>query len=239
MKTSVSIISAAVVLGLSGCATTSRDLDGLEAKIAEAESGDFGTCMAQAHMAEDKLDKAKEVLGNVRNGTYYTANGYYESTGHKAAQAGMEHRQKAEEACMRILEPLEARIVANEAAILELDGRVSYLESLHEVLKGVTFVTGSAELTAQARTVLDVVANALQRRPTPVEIGGYASKTGTYDFNMELSQRRAESVRSYLVSKGVDGNLLSAKGYGWNDPVASNDTADGRRANQRVELHRQ
>ena len=46
-------------------------------------------------------------------------------------------------------------------------------------------------------------------------------------------------MRSYLISKGVDGNLLTAKGFGWNDPIASNDTADGRRANQRVELQRQ
>jgi len=69
-----------------------------------------------------------------------------------------------------------------------------------------------------------------------VEIAGHASTTGTPEMNMKLSQARAESVRAYLVSRGVDGKMLSAKGYGITQPIADNGTAEGRRANQRVEL---
>lgn len=232
MKKTMVFVSIVAALGLAGCASQPRDLDGINSKIAEAESGDFGTCIAEAHKANTELDYAKTVVKTVDKGAYWTASGYYASTGMDAAQAGIEHRQKAEAACMALLDPLIKRLD-------DLESRVAYLESLHEVLKGVTFYTASAELTPQAKTVLNVVANAIQRRPVPVEIGGYASKTGGEQFNLELSQRRAESVRNYLISKGVDGSLLSAKGYGWADPVASNDTADGRRANQRVELVRQ
>ena len=125
---------------------------------------------------------------------------------------------------------------ALEVRVTKLEGTVAYLESLHQVLRGVTFHTGSAKITDAGKTVLRVVANALKRRPVNVEIGGYASKTGTEAFNMRLSQRRAEAVRDFLIANGVSADRLTANGYGWSNPVAPNDTAEGRRANQRVEL---
>ena len=69
-----------------------------------------------------------------------------------------------------------------------------------------------------------------------MEIGGHTDSTGEDAYNMGLSQRRAESVRSYLVSKGVKASRLEAKGYGETKPVASNDTNEGRAKNRRVEL---
>ncbi|MCU7959194.1 MAG: OmpA family protein [gamma proteobacterium symbiont of Bathyaustriella thionipta] len=233
MKKTITFISIAAVLGLAGCGTpVPRDLDGLDSKITEAESGDFGKCMAESHAAGQSLDTAKTILATSKSKAYWTETGSYAQEGHAAAEAGMAHRKAAEEACTAWRQPIIDRLD-------ELDGRVSYLESLHEVLKGVTFQTGSANLTAQARTVLDVIANALQRRPVNVEIGGYASQTGGEEFNMELSQKRAESVMNYLASRGVDSSLMSAKGYGWNDPIADNSTRQGQLQNQRVELHRQ
>jgi OOP family OmpA-OmpF porin len=70
-----------------------------------------------------------------------------------------------------------------------------------------------------------------------VEIAGYADSSGSEAFNMQLTQRRAESVRRYLIAGGIESYRLVAKGYGEADPIASNDTPEGRAKNRRVELH--
>lgn len=65
---------------------------------------------------------------------------------------------------------------------------------------------------------------------------GHTSNTGPFDVNMRLSEQRAMAVRQHLISRGVPGDSITAKGYGSLYPIASNDTPEGRRANQRVEL---
>ena len=106
------------------------------------------------------------------------------------------------------------------------------------VLKGVTFETNTAMLRPDAKTVLDGVADKLQASPgMTVEIAGYTDNVGSNAHNRDLSERRAISVKAYLASKGVAGNRMTAKGYGEGSPVASNDAAEGREQNRRVELH--
>ena len=108
------------------------------------------------------------------------------------------------------------------------------------VLEGINFATGASELTADARQRLDRVAAALvQHGQVSVEVAGYTDSRGNADLNRQLSQRRAESVSAYLAEKGVARNRLSARGYGQDNPIASNDTDAGRRQNRRVELHPQ
>jgi OOP family OmpA-OmpF porin len=68
-------------------------------------------------------------------------------------------------------------------------------------------------------------------------VGGHTDSVGTDAYNQGLSERRAMAVKDYLVGKGVDGSRLSSMGYGESSPVASNDTADGRALNRRVELN--
>ena len=105
------------------------------------------------------------------------------------------------------------------------------------VLEGVNFALNSADLTPESYQILDRVVTGLNDWPeVRVEIGGHTDSTGEDAYNMGLSQRRAESVRSYLVSKGVKASRLEAKGYGETKPVASNDTNEGRAKNRRVEL---
>ncbi len=105
------------------------------------------------------------------------------------------------------------------------------------VLHGVTFVSGSDELMPESQTVLDEVAASLLKHPDMVvEVAGYTDSTGSKAFNEKLSYQRAKAVSDYLVGKGVASDNLVVKGYGPANPVASNDTAEGRAKNRRVEL---
>ncbi len=107
------------------------------------------------------------------------------------------------------------------------------------ILEGVTFVSGSAELTAQAREILDGVAAQLRAYPeVTVEVQGHTDSVGSSALNRRLSQERADSVRSYLVDRGIAPDRIVAVGYGEDYPIASNDTEAGRAQNRRVELVR-
>ena len=102
----------------------------------------------------------------------------------------------------------------------------------------VLFVTGKSELLPAAQDQLGVVAKALldQGPLNPIVVGGYTDSVGSESANMKLSQDRADAVRSFLVSKGLPSDKLTAVGHGKSNPVAGNDTADGRANNRRVEI---
>jgi OmpA-OmpF porin, OOP family len=107
------------------------------------------------------------------------------------------------------------------------------------VLQGVTFLAGRAELTIDAKKVLDLVAQSLNNSPeVTFEIQGHASSDGADAYNLRLSERRAASVRAYLISKRVAANRMTSKGYGETMPIADNATKEGRDQNRRVELVR-
>jgi OOP family OmpA-OmpF porin len=106
------------------------------------------------------------------------------------------------------------------------------------VLRGVIFAFDSDEINGVSMATLDVAAEALRECPnvnTAVE--GYTDSVGDEAYNLGLSQRRANSVSSYLSSHGVSPDRLQAKGYGESRPVADNGTEDGRAKNRRVELN--
>ncbi len=110
-------------------------------------------------------------------------------------------------------------------------------EAQSVVLKGVTFLPGSATLTAEARTVLETATAALSgQKSLKVELGGYTDSQGKDAANQALSQRRANSVRQHLMDKGIEGDRLTAVGYGETQPIADNNTVAGRAENRRVEL---
>jgi outer membrane protein OmpA-like peptidoglycan-associated protein len=99
------------------------------------------------------------------------------------------------------------------------------------------FGSGSAQLNAKLHTPLTELASSLQQNPTEtVQIVGYTDSTGSAAVNNPLSQNRAQSVQSYLVSRGVQAQRITIQGMGSQNPVASNDTADGRAQNRRVEI---
>jgi len=105
------------------------------------------------------------------------------------------------------------------------------------VLRGVNFEFNRAQLTANAKTILDGVADALNSAPNVrVELGGHTDGKGSDDYNQKLSDRRAASVRQYLIGKGIDAGRMESHGYGKSEPVADNGTDEGRELNRRVEL---
>ena len=107
------------------------------------------------------------------------------------------------------------------------------------VLEGVNFEYDSAKLTAGSAATLDkVAASLIEHTEAKIEIDGHTDSKGNDAYNLSLSRKRANAVKDYLVSKGVNAAQLSAKGYGEKQPIASNDTEDGRSHNRRVELKR-
>lgn len=105
------------------------------------------------------------------------------------------------------------------------------------ILRTVNFEFNSDRLTAPAQDSLGQVAAALAGQPDlNVEIDGHTDSVGSPAYNLKLSKKRAESVKAYLISKGVNGSKLYAQGFGKTKPIASNDTEEGRAENRRVEF---
>jgi outer membrane protein OmpA-like peptidoglycan-associated protein len=99
------------------------------------------------------------------------------------------------------------------------------------------FAPDSAQLNPGLHPALDQLATSLMQNPTEtVQIVGYTDSTGGDAINNPLSQNRAQSVQSYLVSRGVQAQRITTQGLGSQNPVASNDTAEGRALNRRVEI---
>lgn len=104
-------------------------------------------------------------------------------------------------------------------------------------LSGVNFAFDSAALSPAAQSGLDGVVSRLQFHEVKrVEIAGHTDSTGPEDYNQGLSERRAQSVADYLMKGGIAGSRMDVRGYGETQPVASNDTREGRAQNRRVQV---
>jgi outer membrane protein OmpA-like peptidoglycan-associated protein len=112
-------------------------------------------------------------------------------------------------------------------------------EGIKLVLKenAVRFDTNKSTLTATAKTNLDKLVTVFNEYPdTDIAIYGYTDSTGSADYNLKLSGERANSVKSYLVTKGLASSRFTIQGMGIADPIADNGTVDGRAQNRRVEF---
>jgi outer membrane protein OmpA-like peptidoglycan-associated protein len=129
---------------------------------------------------------------------------------------------------------LRAQLARQLNLILETrDSARGLIVSMSDVL----FDTARHTLSAGAREKLAKISGIVVSHPgLQLSIEGHTDSVGTDDYNQQLSERRAESVRSFLVQNGVPAGTITAKGFGESQPVASNDNAAGRQRNRRVEM---
>ncbi len=101
----------------------------------------------------------------------------------------------------------------------------------------ITFAVNSSDVKPQFYNVLNSVALVLKKySSTAVLVAGFTDNSGAASYNQQLSERRAQSVASYLISQGVSGGRFSVMGYGDRNPIASNATSSGKAQNRRVEI---
>jgi outer membrane protein OmpA-like peptidoglycan-associated protein len=177
-----------------------------------------------------EVDVAKEQMDQAR--TAETTQKLVASQARIQADAAMAQADAANTA---------AAISAQQAAELQrqvaaLDARVTD-RGLVVTLGDVLFTTGKADLRSGTTGHLDKLAAFLNRYPDrEVLIEGYTDSVGSEDYNQGLSERRAESVRTYLRGQGIDAARLTTSGKGKSNPIAGNDSATGRQQNRRVEV---
>jgi outer membrane protein OmpA-like peptidoglycan-associated protein len=144
----------------------------------------------------------------------------------QANQARLQSEQQAEQQRQRLLTQLNSVLQTRDSAR-------GLIVSMSDVL----FDLNKATLRSGAQLRLAKVAGIILAYPDlKLEIDGFTDNTGTPQYNQTLSDKRAESVKNFLVSQGVSSDAVSTRGYGESNPVASNRTASGRQQNRRVEL---
>jgi outer membrane protein OmpA-like peptidoglycan-associated protein len=162
-----------------------------------------------------------------------------------AAAAKAAAEQAATQAQAQAAAEEAARAQAATAAL-----RAQLLKQLNDVLQtkdtprglvvnmaDVLFQTGRYELSTDAQLKLAKLSGIIQAHPgLNLAIEGYTDTTGAADFNMKLSQQRADTVRQFLISQGLSADAITSKGLGEADPIADNSTAAGRKLNRRVEI---
>jgi outer membrane protein OmpA-like peptidoglycan-associated protein len=151
-----------------------------------------------------------------------------------AAEAETEKARQAAAKAEAEKAQLRAQLLQQFNAVLQTrDSARGLIVNMSDVL----FDTGSADLKPGAREKLAKISGILLAHPgLTLQVEGHTDSVGTDEFNMELSGRRADAVRDYLAQEGVPASSMSAKGFGKTQPVASNDTPEGRQRNRRVEL---
>ena len=126
--------------------------------------------------------------------------------------------------------PLPAPTVVNNTPVAPVDNRTGF--------EPIQFEFNSSVLKTESYPILDKLSSVLRENGGKVTSKGYASSEGTAAYNLKLSKDRANSVKTYLVNSGVNASQVTVKGYGEANPIASNDTEEGRIQNRRVETSR-
>jgi outer membrane protein OmpA-like peptidoglycan-associated protein len=152
----------------------------------------------------------------------------------QAAEAEAEKARQAAAQAEQDKAAIRAQLLAQLNAVLQTqDTARGLIVNMSDVL----FDTGSATLRAPAREKLAKISGIVMAHPgLTLQIEGHTDSVGGDQMNQQLSERRADSVRDFLISQGVGGSSVTAHGFGKTRPVASNDTAEGRQKNRRVEL---
>jgi outer membrane protein OmpA-like peptidoglycan-associated protein len=189
-----------------------------EAQQAAQEKAQAEQQLQQAQAARQQAEQQQQTLAQQANQARLQAQ--------QAEQARLQTEQQAEQQRQRLLQQLNQVLQTKDTA-----------KGLIVNVSDVLFDTGKATLKPGAKVRLAKVAGIILAYPDlRLQVDGYTDSTGTHEINEELSQRRADAVRDFLVSQGVSSNNVGAQGFAEADPIASNNTATGRQLNRRVEL---
>jgi outer membrane protein OmpA-like peptidoglycan-associated protein len=151
-----------------------------------------------------------------------------------AAQAAAADAERQKQEAIRQKEEMRARLLAQLNQVLQTrDTARGLIVSMPDVL----FDFDKYTLKQEARERLAKIAGIVLAYPgLKLDIDGYTDSIGSEEYNQTLSERRADSVRAYLISSGVSPDHVTAQGFGKADPVADNTTAEGRKLNRRVDM---
>ncbi len=151
----------------------------------------------------------------------------------KAQQAAAQSEQLRQQA-EKEKQELRARLLQQLNTILSTrDTARGLIANMSDVL----FKSGSFELLPGARERLAKISGIVLAYPSlHLQVEGHTDSVGGDDYNQQLSEHRAEAVRDYLVQQGISAPSIEAKGFGKTEPIASNETPEGRQQNRRVEL---
>src|SRR5437762_776922 len=207
-----------------------------EAEKAAAEAGRQKQEADQARAAALAQQQAAEAEAQKAAGERAAAQAAAEqaSRDRAAAQADAEKARQAAAQAEAEKGQLRAQLLAQLNSILQTrDSARGLIVNMADVL----FDTGSYTLKPGAREKLAKISGIVLAHPgLSLQIEGHTDSVGGDEFNQQLSERRADSVRDFLAEQGVAPSSITAHGFGKTQPVASNDTAEGRQRNRRVEL---
>jgi len=192
---------------------------------AEAAKAEAQQAAQEAALQKEEAEKAKaEAIAQQQQLAAETA---------KAQQAAAQSEQLRQQA-EKEKQELRARLLQQLNTVLSTrDTARGLIANMSDVL----FKTGSFELAPGARERLAKVSGILLAYPSlHVQVEGHTDSVGTDEYNQTLSEKRAGAVRDYFVQQGVSADSIQSRGFGKTVPIASNETAEGRQQNRRVEL---
>jgi outer membrane protein OmpA-like peptidoglycan-associated protein len=192
---------------------------------AEAEKADAERMKQQADQAAQQAEQQQKEAEAARAAALAQQ---------QAAEAQAEQARQAAAQAEKDKADMRAQLLAQLNAVLQTqDTARGLIVNMSDVL----FDTGSSTLRPAAREKLAKISGIVLAHPgLTLQIEGHTDSVGSDQMNQQLSERRADSVRDFLIGQGVTGSAVTAKGFGKTQPVASNDTAEGRQRNRRVEL---
>jgi outer membrane protein OmpA-like peptidoglycan-associated protein len=177
--------------------------------------------VAQQQVLAAETDKARQAAAQSD-----TLRQQAESAKQQAEKATQQAEYEKQELRARLLQQLNSILATRDSA-----------RGLVANMSDVLFRSGSFELLPGARERLAKVSGIVLAYPSlHVAVEGHTDSIGTDDYNQQLSEHRATSVRDYLVQQGISTSAIEARGFGKTEPIATNDTAEGRQQNRRVEL---
>ncbi len=213
---------------------------------AEAAKADAERLKQEAQAAAQDAARQKQEADQARA----AAQAQQQAAEAAAQQAARDRAAALEQQHAAEAETEKAHLAAHQAEKEKADLRAQLLSQLNSILQtrdtarglivnmsDVLFDTGSYTLKPGAREMLAKISGIVLAHPSlNLQIEGHTDSVGGDDFNQQLSERRADSVRDFLAQEGVAGSSIAARGFGKTQPVATNDTPEGRQRNRRVEI---